>query len=444
MSTSTRHCRQMETFPLDIFTHIIEEIDSTQDHETLRSLSTCCHHLSPLCQRRIFRVIAFEISTWPTILSKLSRLDCTLKTSPHIGLYVRSVQMSFQTAMHRRVAPIYELLASILSKVHRLETMHLYWNSQGIGDWSALVSNTMCHQFCAQIHQISQTRNLIHLGIRYITHFPFDLVTTYVKVIDLTEADCYCVDVDIIERSPSVVAMSATDRSESPYPVVRNFSLGRIAWPRILSEIVINERKLLHTPPSVPPFDFTQVKYLSVPWDCENDRVQTEKILGNARMIHSFSLKVNLEVGFEGLSKMIETTALLLTMTTLSVEIGYPFRPGIETLSDPFDSLRKELSSLAPSNALQTLCVRIAFDTTIIDRFSEYCVKPLAKVLTQERFLRLRRARLECNIHLLEFQNAVSFGDVVGTDLSERLEKEFMDYTSIDALKFSCVVRIVD
>ena len=151
---------------------------------------------------------------------------------------------------------------------------------------------------------------------------------------------------------------------------------------------------------------------------------------------------VNLEVGFERLSKMIKG-ALLSTMTTLLVEIPYPFRP-IEELPDPFESFCKELSSLPPSNILQKLSIRIAFDTTIIDKVKAHCIKPLAQVLTQQGFPRLRQARLECDIHLLIFQKAVSFDDLVGMDLSGRYEKDFMNYSSMDSLKFSCLVRVVD
>jgi len=279
----------METFPLDIYSLIVEELDSNQDHETLRSLSACCHRLSPLCRRRIFRAIGFEM--WPDNLPKLSRLESAFKNSPHLGFYVRSVNISFQSAMERKLAPIYSALTSILSNMHRLETMDLYWNSRGIGDWTALNSNTTRHKFFAEIHRILQTRNLMHLGIRYINHFPLELVTTHSKVIDLAEVDCYCFDVDIIESSPSVVEVSSQSPEPIQYPVIRNFSLGGIAWPRIMSEIVINGQTLLHTPPSMPPFDFSQVKRLSVQWDCEQDRLQTEKILGNARTIHSLSLK---------------------------------------------------------------------------------------------------------------------------------------------------------
>jgi hypothetical protein len=135
--------------------------------------------------------------------------------------------------------------------------------------------------------------------------------------------------------------------------------------------------------------------------------------------------------------------ALLLTMTTLSVEIAYPFRP-IEHLPNPFDSFCKELSSLPPSNVLRTLSIRIAFDTTIIDKVDAHCIKPLALVLTQQGFPQLRQASLECNIHLLKIQNAVSFNDLVGMDLSGRSEKDFMNYSSMDWLKFSCFVRVVD
>ena len=279
----------METFPLDIYSIIVEELASTQDHETLCSLSASCHCLSPLCQRRIFCVIGFEI--WPNNLPKFSRLESAFNNSPHLGFYVHSVKISFQSAIERKLAPIYSMLTSILSKMHRLQTMDLYWNSRGIGDWTALNSNTTRHKFCVEIHRILQTRNLMHLGIRYINRFPLKLVTTHSKVIDLAEVDCYCFDVDIIERSPSVVEVSSQSTKPIQYPVIRNFSLGGIAWPRIMSEIVVNGQTLLHIPPSVPPFDFSQVKGLSVQWDCEQDRLQIEKILGNAQMIHSLSLK---------------------------------------------------------------------------------------------------------------------------------------------------------
>ena len=45
-----------------------------------------------------------------------------------------------------------------------------------------------------------------------------------------------------------------------------------------------------------------------------------------------------------------------------------------------------------------------------------YRIKPLAHVtvLTQQGFPRLRQAKLECNIHLLKIQNALSFDDLVG------------------------------
>jgi len=153
---------------------------------------------------------------------------------------------------------------------------------------------------------------------------------------------------------------------------------------------------------------------------------------------------VNLEVGFERLSKMIIIKgAPLLTMTTLSVEIAYPFRP-IEELPNPFESFCKELLSLPPSNTLQTLSIRIAFDTTIIDKVNAHCTKPLAHVLTQQRFPRLRQASLECDVHLLKIENAVSFDDLVGMDLSSRYEKDFMNYSPMDSLKFSCLVRVVD
>ena len=135
--------------------------------------------------------------------------------------------------------------------------------------------------------------------------------------------------------------------------------------------------------------------------------------------------------------------ALLLTMTTLSVEIAYPFRP-IEELPNPFESFCKELLSLPPSNAVQTLSIRIAFDTTIIDKVNAHCTKPLAQVLTQQRFPRLRQASLECDIHLLKIENAVSFDDLVSMDLSSRYEKDFMNYSPMDSLKFSCLVRVVD
>ena len=283
----------METsFPLDIYSHIVEELDSNQDHETLRSLSTCCHRLSPLCQRRIFRAIGFEIR--PNNLPKFSRLESAFKNSPHLGFYVRSVKISFQSAMERKLAPIYSVLTSILSKMHRLESMDLYWNSRGIGDWTALNSNTTCQKFCAEIHRILQTRNLMHLGIRYIYNFPLELVTTHSKIMDLAEVDCHCFDVDIIESSPSAVELLSHSTAGEPtpqYPVIRNFSLGGIAWPRVMSEIVVNGQTLLHTPPSVPPFKFSQVKRLSVQWDCERDRLQTEKILENAQTIHSLNLK---------------------------------------------------------------------------------------------------------------------------------------------------------
>ena len=99
---------------------------------------------------------------------------------------------------------------------------------------------------------------------------------------------------------------------------------------------------------------------------------------------------------------------------------------------------------LSPSNTLQTLSIRIAFDTAIIDKVNAHCTKPLAQVLTQQGFPRLRQASLECDIHLLKFQNAVSFDDLVGMDLSSRYEKEFMNYSPMDSLKFSCLVRVVD
>jgi len=276
----------METFPSDIFIHIVEELEIEQDHETLRSLSACCRRISPLCQRRLFRAIRLKI--WRNILPKLSRLASALETSPHLGSYVRSVTISFQSAIEQKCAAIYTVLTSILSKMHRLEKVDLYWNWHGIGDWTALTSNTTCHQFCAEIHRIVQTQHLIHLGIRYINHFPFELVTTRAEVLDLAEVDCHCFDIDVIESSPITESLST---EPSTYPVIRNFVLGGIAWPRILSEIVVNGQTLLHTPPSVPPFDFSQVKHLSVQWDCERDRLQTEKILGNTRAIHSFDLK---------------------------------------------------------------------------------------------------------------------------------------------------------
>ena len=134
--------------------------------------------------------------------------------------------------------------------------------------------------------------------------------------------------------------------------------------------------------------------------------------------------------------------ALLSTMTALSVEIAYPFRP-IEELPNPFESLCKELSSLPPSNALQTLSIRISFDTTVIDKVNAHCIKPLALILTPERFSRLRQARLECNIHLINFQNTPSLDDLVGMDLSGRYVTDFMNYSSMDSLKFSCLVRVV-
>jgi len=275
----------METFPLDIFTHIVEELESNQDHKTLRSLSACCRHISPLCQRRLFHAIRLKI--WPNILPKLSRLASALETSPHLGSYVRSVTISFQSAMEQKLAPIYSALTFVLSKVHRLEKVDLYWNWHGIGDWTALTSNTACHQFCAEIHRIVQTQHLLHLGIRYINHFPLGLVTTRARVLDLAEVDCHCFNIDVIESLPTVE--SSTEPSQ--YPVIRNFVLGGIVWPRILSEIDVNGQTLLHTSPSVPPFDFSQVNRLSVQWDCERDRLQTEKLLGNMRAVHSLDLK---------------------------------------------------------------------------------------------------------------------------------------------------------
>jgi len=134
--------------------------------------------------------------------------------------------------------------------------------------------------------------------------------------------------------------------------------------------------------------------------------------------------------------------ALLSTMTRLSVEIAYPFRP-IEELPNPFESFCKELSALPPSNALQTLSIRISFDTTVIDEVNSHCIKPLALILTQQGFPRLRQARLECNIHLLNFQNTAAFDDLVGMDLSGRYVTDFMNYSSMDSLKFSCLVTVV-
>ena len=136
--------------------------------------------------------------------------------------------------------------------------------------------------------------------------------------------------------------------------------------------------------------------------------------------------------------------ALLLTMTKLSVEIAYPFRPTVEELPNPFEGFCNQLSSLPPSNSLQTLSVRIAFDTTIIDKVDAHCTEPLAHVLTQQGFPQLRHVSLECDIHLLKRQNAISFNGLVGMDLSSRYEKDFRKYCTMDSLKFSCLVRVVD
>ena len=143
LDIDVRHCQGLaifhlglvtiEKFPLDIYSHIVEELDSNQGHEKLlRSLSTCCNRLSLFCQRWIFRTIGFDI--WPNNLPKLSRLENTFKNSPHLGFYVHSVKISFQSAMEQKLPPIYCGLTSILSEMDRLETIDLYQNSHGIGD----------------------------------------------------------------------------------------------------------------------------------------------------------------------------------------------------------------------------------------------------------------------------------------------------------------------
>ena len=151
LDINIRHCQglaishlglvTMEKFPLDIYSHIIEELDSNQVHKKLlRSHSTCCHRLSLFCQRRIFCTIRFDI--WPNNLPKLSRLENMFKNSPHLGFYVHSVKISFQSAMERKLPPIYCGLTSILSEMDRLETIDLYWNSHRIGDWTVLNLST--------------------------------------------------------------------------------------------------------------------------------------------------------------------------------------------------------------------------------------------------------------------------------------------------------------
>ena len=115
----------MEKFPLDIYSHIIEGLDSNQGHEKLLcSHSTCCHQLSLFCQRWIFCTIGFNI--WPNNLPKLSRLENTFKNSPHLGFYIHSVKISFQSAMEWKLPPIYCGLTSILSEMDHLEMIDLY------------------------------------------------------------------------------------------------------------------------------------------------------------------------------------------------------------------------------------------------------------------------------------------------------------------------------
>lgn len=152
----------------------------------------------------------------------------------------------------------------------------------------------------------------------------------------------------------------------------------------------------------------------------------------------------HLEAGFKRLPKMIKGTLQLTTTTLLSAEIAYWAIPTHQSFLIRLKDFASNSYSLFSSNALQTLSIRIAFDTTIIDKGNAHCTKPLAHVLTQQGFPQLRHASLECDIHLLKRQNAISFNGLIGMDLSSRYEKDFRKYSTMNSLKFSCLVRVVD
>ncbi|KDR74938.1 hypothetical protein GALMADRAFT_227280 [Galerina marginata CBS 339.88] len=342
----------MASLPHDIFSHIVEEFSpyAPEELNALKSLSLSCNDLLPLCQKVIFRRI--EFNHHPPRRIAITRLDDILKESPHIASYV--LFFSYSLTRPDTEDGTISIIAHILSSLDRLTGLNLHWRPSSrhfppLLDWTSFRNDPRADEFYVAVETVLRREHLSHLNVRSIKDFPFYAFTHRSELLDVEEEDYLCIRMTIVEH--------ATGLNTSPYANVRNYSAGRLRWPRRMMEVVLDGQVCLQSSGSaVPPFNFASAEGLVMCVTKQMHAVEAERILRCGQSIKQLSYEVACSSGLQGFGNAI-LAGSFRTLTTLQIILATE-----PVDDDPFQGFCEELNHISGRNILEYLELEVSLD----------------------------------------------------------------------------------
>ncbi|KAF8912209.1 hypothetical protein CPB84DRAFT_762708 [Gymnopilus junonius] len=347
----------MVVFPLDIFFNICDELASRGDVASLRALSLACKSLVPLCQRNLFKKIAFD-NEGPKKQTALTNLSAAVKYSPHILTYVCSCQYTAHVT-DLKLEPFLLGLATILIQLDRLSDLCLVGGGSGIFDWILFSNDSRpaVQKFRDAIDCVLKMPQMIRLEVSFITNFPATSFVCRAKALDLEECGPSFATVTIIDCSTAMVASSA---QELRIPEVLSYHADfgitpRSAHRRARAAVTIDGRAYFQLADSlVHLVDFKELRSFTVSVGQVESALHLQSILCSASSLEEFGIYAYSLQGLEVLKKTI-SLGCFRKITTLKIA----FFALESSDNDALPLLCDGLERLSGLNALQHLYLKI-------------------------------------------------------------------------------------
>ncbi|KAF8972100.1 hypothetical protein BDZ97DRAFT_1783148 [Flammula alnicola] len=443
------------TLPLDMFFNITEELSKSEDINSLKRLSLCCHSLLPLCQKHLFHTIGVNAvpvrrelyGSYSERTGDAQAFLENLNRSPHLANYVRRFLYLIPLAEWKdsQTSPA---IAQVLAKLNYLEVLRLinYDCTRYVRrptDWESIHRDLR-----TAILNVVGLPSFARLHLWTIRNFPLTALASHDKPLDIDfqeqpEFGQFSWDVKIKDSSHSTNSTGLrVERFSCSYPFSRDM---RQYFGGAESDSTV--------------IDFSQLKEFSVAWNGNQDIILIRQVMDVAHSLQRFRCKgtcfilpffwswpalsysgVDVEVcfpsmTFAGLSNLILARAYR-TLTTL--ELVSPWRWASPRdqgdLEDPLYDICRELESISGRNTLHNLHISLSLrnDDLFEDLNGKYA--PLDRVVHREGFPSLKVFVLSITVQ----RRNTPHHDVQleREELTARFVQEFPRLASMDDLDF--------
>ncbi|KDR72029.1 hypothetical protein GALMADRAFT_281581 [Galerina marginata CBS 339.88] len=399
--------------PLDIIQNVLENLDNSNDADSLKALALSCKSVLPLSQSRLFYSISLPKNyscQLKTILYD-ERLAQILRGSPYICAYVRS----FEHIMDEdRDTSTVGFIISQLKHLQRLHLMHrgdpFNWNLLGFEDID----------YTSAVYAAFRLPGFTHLRLSSVMNFPITEFTNKCKTLSVVELAAFHIGMARLEGNGHVLATPPPQA-----PRIRTYEANNLVSGRMVNRV--NNMRCLYS--TSPYFDFRSLKKLSVVWFCPPYVSITKVIVDHTQGLECLRIRLvdrTKDATFSGLSAVI-CGSCIGTLTQLTVAF-------LAEAAKVTSTLCKELERIVVApNVLKQITIMLIFDAPY-QCYPDLDLKRLDSIISTE-FSNLETVTIALEVkeeHIRRFKDA---------NVIERFRQKFLQVNNVNKPKFACILQ---